>query len=552
MIRNLLIRNYILIDSLEISFPEGLVIITGQTGAGKSIILGALSLVLGGKADASLIAEGAENCVVEAEFTATEDLKEMIEEAGAEWNEDGTLVIRRVIYASGRSRSFINDAPVQLPLLSELSGRLVDIHSQHRTLLLSDHSFQLSLLDHYAGNADSLKECRDIFSKLTTLKAELAEVNSRLRKVVAEKEYNQARFKQLDDAKLRDGELEELDVEQKQLAHAEQIKESLSRAQSLFSSEDGSSISSSLKEICRTLQGLSKYIPSLEELSSRVESSRLELEDIESEVEDLNSSTELSEERLAAVEDRMGLLYDLMQKHACTSIAELITARDEYSAALFDSETLENRRDELVAEIDRTQAGYDKVAAKLHKNRLAKAEKFSLAVRDSIRSLELEKAVFNVEILPCEPGRSGIDSVRFLFSSNGTAPADIAKCASGGEMSRIMLCLKAMMARYAKMPAMVFDEIDTGVSGSVADKMGSMICEMGKDMQVFAITHLPQVAAKGQAHYLVVKNDEDGKNVTTIKKLSPEERVYELARMLSGSKVTEAAVSNARSLIGEV
>lgn len=552
MIRNLLIRNYILIDSLEISFPEGLVIITGQTGAGKSIILGALSLVLGGKADASLIAEGAENCVVEAEFTATEDLKEMIEEAGAEWNEDGTLVIRRVIYASGRSRSFINDAPVQLPLLSELSGRLVDIHSQHRTLLLSDHSFQLSLLDHYAGNADSLKECRDIFSKLTTLKAELAEVNSRLRKVVAEKEYNQARFKQLDDAKLRDGELEELDVEQKQLAHAEQIKESLSRAQSLFSSEDGSSISSSLKEICRTLQGLSKYIPSLEELSSRVESSRLELEDIESEVEDLNSSTELSEERLAAVEDRMGLLYDLMQKHACTSIAELITARDEYSAALFDSETLENRRDELVAEIDRIQAEYDKVAAKLHKNRVAKAEKFSLAVRDSIRSLELEKAVFNVEILPCEPGRSGIDSVRFLFSSNGTAPADIAKCASGGEMSRIMLCLKAMMARYAKMPAMVFDEIDTGVSGSVADKMGSMICEMGKDMQVFAITHLPQVAAKGQAHYLVVKNDEDGKNVTTIKKLSPEERVYELARMLSGSKVTEAAVSNARSLIGEV
>lgn len=549
MIRTLLIRNYVLIDSLEISFPEGLVIITGQTGAGKSIILGALSLVLGGKADASLIAEGAESCVVEAEFSASEDLKEILEEAGVEWNEDGSLLIRRVIYASGRSRSFINDAPVALPLLSDISGKLVDIHSQHRTLLLSDHSFQLSMLDHFAGNLEDLRLCREAFSRVSALEAELRQVEERLTRVLADKEYNEARFRQLDEARLREGELEELDVEQKQLANAEQIKESLSRVEALFSSEEGMSISASLKEIGKTFLSLSKYVPSLEELSARVESARLELEDIEAEADSVNSATELSEERLAAVEERMSLLYDLMKKHGCANVTELIGAREKYASALFDSDTLESRRDEIASDLQNARKQYEAISSRLHKSRTKASGEFALAVRDSIRSLELDKAEFLVEIAPSEAGRTGTDAVRFLFSSNGTAPVDISKCASGGEMSRIMLCLKAMMARFAKMPSMVFDEIDTGVSGSVADKMGSMICDMGRDMQVFAITHLPQVAAKGQAHYLVSKSDEGGRMVTTIKKLSHEERVYEIARMLSGSTVTEAAVSNAKSLI---
>ena len=552
MIRNLLIRNYILIDSLEISFPEGLVIITGQTGAGKSIILGALSLVLGGKADASLIAEGADSCVVEAEFSAPEDLKEILEEAGVEWNEDGSLLVRRVIYSSGRSRSFINDAPAALPLLSEISGKLVDIHSQHRTLLLSDHSFQLSMLDHFAENGEDLRLCRSAFAKVSSLSAELREVEERLTRAHADKEYNEARFRQLDEAKLREGELEELDVEQKQLANAEQIKESLSRVAELFSSEEGMSISASLKEIGRTFHNLSKYIPSLEELSNRVESSRLELEDIEAEADSVNSATELSEERLAAVEERMSLLYDLMKKHGCANVTELIAARENYASTLFDLDSLESRRDEIASDLQKARKEYETVSSRLHESRTEACGIFALTVRDSIRSLELEKAEFVVEIVPSEAGITGTDAVRFLFSSNGTAPVDIAKCASGGEMSRIMLCLKAMMARYTKMPTMVFDEIDTGVSGSVADKMGSMICDMGRDMQVFAITHLPQVAAKGQAHYLVSKSDEGGRTVTTIKKLSHEERVYEIARMLSGSTVTEAAVSNAKSLIEQV
>ena len=552
MIRNLLIRNYILIDSLEISFPEGLVIITGQTGAGKSIILGALSLVLGGKADASLIAEGADSCVVEAEFSAPEDLKEILEEAGVEWNEDGSLLVRRVIYSSGRSRSFINDAPAALPLLSEISGKLVDIHSQHRTLLLSDHSFQLSMLDHFAENSEDLRLCRSAFARVSALSAELRDVEERLTRAHADKEYNEARFRQLDEAKLREGELEELDAEQKQLANAEQIKESLSRVAELFSSEEGMSISASLKEIGRTFHNLSKYIPSLEELSNRVESSRLELEDIEAEADSVNSATELSEERLAAVEERMSLLYDLMKKHGCANVTELIAARENYASTLFDLDSLESRRDEIASDLQKARKEYETVSSRLHESRTEACGIFALTVRDSIRSLELEKAEFVVDIVPSEPGITGTDAVRFLFSSNGTAPVDIAKCASGGEMSRIMLCLKAMMARYTKMPTMVFDEIDTGVSGSVADKMGSMICDMGRDMQVFAITHLPQVAAKGQAHYLVSKSDEGGRTVTTIKKLSHEERVYEIARMLSGSTVTEAAVSNAKSLIEQV
>ena len=552
MIRNLLIRNYILIDSLEISFPEGLVIITGQTGAGKSIIMGALSLVLGGKADASLIAEGADSCVVEAEFSAPEDLKEILEEAGVEWNEDGSLLVRRVIYSSGRSRSFINDAPAALPLLSEISGKLVDIHSQHRTLLLSDHSFQLSMLDHFAENSEDLRLCRSAFARVSALSAELRDVEERLSRAHADKEYNEARFRQLDEAKLREGELEELDAEQKQLAYAEQIKESLSRVAELFSSEEEMSISASLKEIGKTFHSLSKYIPSLEELSNRVESSRLELEDIEAEADSVNSATELSEERLAAVEERMSLLYDLMKKHGCANVTELIAARENYASTLFDLDSLESRRDEIASDLQKARKEYETVSSRLHESRTEACGIFALTVRDSIRSLELEKAEFVVDIVPSEPGIMGTDAVRFLFSSNGTAPVDIAKCASGGEMSRIMLCLKAMMARYTKMPTMVFDEIDTGVSGSVADKMGSMICDMGRDMQVFAITHLPQVAAKGQAHYLVSKSDEGGRTVTTIKKLSHEERVYEIARMLSGSTVTEAAVSNAKSLIEQV
>lgn len=552
MLRSLSVRNYVLIDSLEIDFPAGLVIITGQTGAGKSILLGALSLVLGSKADAGMVGENGDNCVVEAEFSVAGDAaaREMVEDAGLEWN-GGSLTIRRVLGRSGRSRSFVNDEPVQVGVLSALSGRLLDIHSQHQTMMLSDHAFQLSLLDHYAGLTETVSRSRALWKKLTSLRSELSDTDSKLRELALQRDYIQAQFGQLEDAKLQDGELEELEAEQKQLAHAEEIKLNLMQALQRLSPEDGESIDSVLKEVVRLLDKVGQFIPAASSLSERMESSRLELDDILSEVSDLESRVDVSEDRLQIVDDRLSLLYELLRKHSCRTVGELIAERDRLSGMLFDSTSLQERRETLEKEISSLSAQLGDIAAVLHEGRIASAATFSQAVQSLVRSLELDQAVFSASVEDDQPGPAGRDSVRFLFSASGRNPVDVSRCASGGELSRIMLALKAMLARYAQMPAMVFDEIDTGVSGSAADAMGSLICRMGEDMQVFAITHLPQVAAKGQAHYLVSKQiTSDGKAVSTISRLDGEQRVQELARMLSGATVTPEAVANARALLG--
>lgn len=558
MLSSLHVQNYVLINSLEISFPEGLIIITGETGAGKSIMLGALSLVLGAKADASMIAAGADNCVVEAEFDMKDDasVKEILDANDIDWDE-GRLIIRRVVNSSGRSRSFVNDSPVPLPVLAELASKLIDIHSQHQTLLLSDKQFQLSILDHYAGNSQLLEDCKESYSKLNTLRREFDEVSTSLVSLSAQKEYNEAQFNELDSAKLQDGEIEELDAEHKQLANAEEIKENLSQAELLFSPSESDQeeghmpISAILKEAEKLLEKVGKFVPSAAELSARIASSRVELDDISDAVSTLNANTDISQERLQQVEDRMSLLYDLLKKHSCANIAELIAVREKYSAALFDSTSLQSRKGELEKQIASESTRLNEIAEKLHISRNKASKGFADAIQSSIRSLELERSVFGVKLLPQEISSSGKDAVLFVFSATGSNPVDVAKCASGGEMSRIMLCLKAMMAKYTNMPTMIFDEIDTGVSGSVADKMGSKICEMGRDMQVFAITHLPQVAAKGQVHLLVTKtfNQTDGSASTTIKQLDSSERVNELARMLSGSTITAAAIANAKSLL---
>ena len=552
MLRSLSVRNYVLIDSLEIDFPAGLVIITGQTGAGKSILLGALSLVLGSKADAGMVGENGDNCVVEAEFSVAGDAaaREIVEDAGLEWN-GGSLTIRRVLGRSGRSRSFVNDEPVQVGVLSALSGRLLDIHSQHQTMMLSDHAFQLSLLDHYAGLTETVSRSRALWKNLTSLRSELSDTDSKLRELALQRDYIQAQYGQLEDAKLQDGELEELEAEQMQLAHAEEIKLNLMQALQRLSPEDGESIDSALKEAVRLLDKVGQFIPAASSLSERMESSRLELDDILSEVSDLESRTDVSEDRLQIVDDRLSLLYELLRKHSCRTVGELIAERDRLSGMLFDSTSLQERCEALEKEISSLSAQLGDIAAVLHEGRIASAATFSQAVQSLVRSLELDQAVFSASVEDDQPGPAGRDSVRFLFSASGRNPVDVSRCASGGELSRIMLALKAMLARYAQMPAMVFDEIDTGVSGSAADAMGSLICRMGEDMQVFAITHLPQVAAKGQAHYLVSKQiTSDGKAVSTISRLDGEQRVQELARMLSGATVTPEAVANARALLG--
>jgi len=555
MLTALQVRNYVLIDSLEIDFPEGLIIITGQTGAGKSILLGALGLVMGSKADSSMVSEGADNCVVEAEFeTSDMSIRDVLEENEAEW-EDGHLTIRRVVNRSGRSRAFVNDCPVPVTVLQDIASRLVDIHSQHQTLLLNDKAFQLDILDHYAGVTGLRQECARLWKMLSELRNELKGIDEKLARLAGERDYNEAQLKQLEAASLRDGELEELEEEQKQLANAEEIKAGLAAVEELFTSAssggDLPSVTSSLKEAGKQLVKVGRYVPAASELAERVETCRRELEDILDEVVTVNSGTALSETRLEEVENRMSLIYGLLQKHSCADLAELIAFRDRLSDTLVDSTLLEEKRMELKAQVAETQVQLNDIASRLHDQRASAALPFASSIAESIREMELPYAVFEVILNDVPVSATGCDSIEFRFSSTGKNAVDVAKCASGGEMSRIMLALKSMMARYANMPTMIFDEIDTGVSGSVADKMGSVICAMGEFMQVFAITHLPQVAAKGSAHYMVSKSidPETSKAVSTIKKLSDEQRVMEVARMLSGSELTDAAVANAKSLI---
>ena len=563
MLKALHIKNYVLIDSLDIEFPAGLVIITGQTGAGKSILLGALSLVMGSRADSSVIGAAGDNCVVEAEFEVNDEdgsLRQYLDENEIDFDPvdgKGQLTIRRILNSNGRSRSFVNDSPAPLKVLSMLSSRLIDIHSQHETMLLRDKQFQMSMLDHFAGDSGLLQSCRTRWERLTGLKNDLDEVNANLSRTNAEKDYNQAQFERLDSAHLKDGELEELETEQKQLANAEEIKSSLYQVENYFSpsgddaQDDRMSIDSMLKDSSRILDKLSSYIPSASALSERIESARLELDDVLSEVSDLEAGTEISDERLQEVEERLSLLYDLLKKYSCTQVSELIELRDRLSESLADTSVLEARKSALEKEIGEAEKDLADACSDLHDARAKAVPSFSENICNSIRSLELDRAVFDVVLESGKPGPDGSDTILFRFSSTGKSPVDVAKCASGGEMSRIMLCLKAMMARYTNMPSMIFDEIDTGVSGSVADKMGSMICSMGDYMQVFAITHLPQVAAKGDAHYIVTKEFDGDRAISSIHKITGEDRVMEVARILSGSRVTPEAIANAKSLLGK-
>ena len=549
MLKSLHIENYVLIDSLEVDFPEGLIIITGQTGAGKSIILGALSLLMGGKADASVISEEGGSCVVEGVFITKEStVRDILEDNDIEWN-GGELVIRRTVASTGRSRSFVNDSPVSVTVLQELASLLADVHSQHQSLLLTDRRFQLRMLDAYASNTGLLESCAAAWTRLQDIKSELEKVHTQIRKANEEKDYLQARFKQLEEARLIDGELEELEAEQKQLANAGQIKDALSGMNFCFNPEGGSSISSSLKEVERLLGHIRDYVPAAEELSERIDSARIELDDISGTIQTIDSRIELSPERLEKVEERMSLLYDLMKRHSCASIAELIEKRDSLAFSIDYSSSLEEHCAELEKERSIAENNYNEIAADLGSSRKKVLKSFAGSIEQSLRELELDKALFEVRLSASNAGPTGCDEIQFLFSSTGSNPIDVAKCASGGEISRIMLCLKAMMAKYSNMPTMFFDEIDTGVSGSVADKMGSMICRMGEYMQVFAITHLPQVAAKGDAHYLVEKSEKGDRVLSTINKIDGEARLYEIARLLSGSTITPEAVANAGTLL---
>ena len=544
MLHSLTVSNYILIGSLDISFPEGLVIISGETGAGKSILLGALSLVLGAKADASMVGPHGENCVVEAEFGLDDEIRSLLEQADLPAEGD-RLLLRRTVAKSGRSRSFANDEPVSVNVLQELATRLVDIHSQHQTLRLGDERFRREALDLWAGCTPLREECARAWAKLGESRRELSLFEERLTRAKEEQEYNNARWERLDRAHLVPGELEALESEQKQLAHAEEIKEMLCEAQELLAPESGESLSGQLREAAKRLEKAGRYIPSLEPLAQRLASARVELDDIAQEVMAVNERSQASPERLEAVEERLSLLYGLLQKHGVGSLEELMDERDRLEGLVLDATTLVGEVEQARKAVQENSLQHDNLCAKLHAAREKGAPGFAAAVQEQLRFLELDRAVFQIGLEPCAAGADGSDNVRFLFSAEGRTPSDVSKTASGGELSRIMLSLKAVMARFKRLPTLVFDEIDTGVSGSAADKMGSLVCTMGTQMQVFAITHLPQVAAKGNAHYLVSKED----GVTSVRSLDAQGRVLELARMLSGATITPAAIANAQALL---
>lgn len=538
MLARLTINNYALIDALDISFPKHLVIITGQTGAGKSILLGALSLLLGARADADVICDRSRNCVVEAQF---------IDDEGQE------RIVRRVVTPQGRSRAFIDDMPVTLDELKTLTASLVDIHSQNSQTMLGDAAFQRKVLDAFAGNAALLGRYEAAYRHFKELGRELAELEQRVAQSARNRDYLQFQFDQLAKAALEPGELERLEKEQLELANAEDLKFSLRTALDALDNER-SDVQTALKEAIGNLSKAARVIDRLEPLLQRLESSRIELKDIVNEIDAEQEKISVDDARLEAVENRIALIYDLMRKHEVDDVDKLLALKDSLQASLQEGDDLGDR----LADVRRQKDEADKLCAELsmelHSARLQAAPKLSQVLQSSIRGLEMPFASFSaqLEALP-ERGPAGEDAVRFFFSAAGDdRPKELSKVASGGELSRIMLCVKALLAQHVQMPTMIFDEIDVGVSGSVADKMGRMIVGMGDNMQVIAITHLPQVASKGNAHYLVYKEIGDDRVASSkIRKIEGEERAREIARMLSGQEVTPEALANARVLLGQ-
>lgn len=534
MLQRLSIENYALIDHLDIQFPGDLVIITGETGAGKSVLMGALSLLLGAKADASAIKDKNRNCVVEAEFS----------DQGRE------VILRRVVSPAGRSRVFVDDEPVSLDELRELSTRLVDIHSQHQHLLLADRRFQLSALDGFAGLGDMMESYKALYEEYVSKRRELAELTDAIALDEKEREYIEFQYEKLNSARLSAGELQELEQEQTILSSSEQIKEYIARAEQLFEGEENS-IESSLREMEGILSRLTSYIPEFEDLRARVESSRIELKDVYEDVAAKGANINYSPKRLEEVDNRLALLYDLMRKHGVDSVEALIELRDKLSQRLSKGLDRSLEKEALEKKLSSLEKECSEMAMAIHSSRVAASPKLSTVLQQKIRSLEMPLANFEVSVrLRDSFAGDGQDDIVFLFNANGGQLQELSKCASGGELSRIMLCLKSLMASYVGMPTMVFDEIDTGVSGSIADKMGELIVEMGRNMQIFAITHLPQVASKGSAHFLVYKESDGGQMPQTkIKEISGEQREREIARMLSGSNLTPEALANARVLL---
>lgn len=551
MLRSLYIQNYALIEKLDIDFSRGFSVITGETGAGKSIILGAIGLLLGQRADVKSIRQGASKCVIEARFEiAAYGMQSFFEENELEYEDE--CILRREVYASGKSRAFINDTPASLVQMKELGEQLIDVHSQHQNLLLNKEGFQLNVLDILAHNEETLTTYQSYYREWKKLREELEELIAHVGQDRADEDYIRFQLEQLEEARLVDGEQEELEQEAETLSHAEEIKAGLFRADHLMVSDEGGLLTG-LKECLDTMLDLQKVYPSAGELAERLESSYIELKDISQEISGKEEEIEFNPVRLEEVNDRLNLIYTLQQKHRVSTVSELLALTEDYAAKLSNITSSDEQIEEMKA---RCEALYNKVkkqAAVLTKTRTVAAREVEKQMAARLIPLGMPNVRFLVEIgMRKEPGAHGADTVNFLFSANknGTLQ-NISSVASGGEIARVMLSVKAMIAGAVKLPTIVFDEIDTGVSGEIADRMADIMQEMGaRDRQVISITHLPQIAARGKAHYKVYKQDSDTETNSHIRLLTDTERVEELAHMLSGATLTEAALNNAKALLG--
>jgi len=551
MLVQLRIQNYVLIDDLEMNVSGGLTIITGETGAGKTILLGALSLILGNRADTAALRDKTKKCIIEGQFDIKEyDLVDFFERNGLDYEPVSSL--RREVNPEGKSRAFINDTPVNLNQLKELGSLLVDIHSQHETLTLQQSGFQLQVLDGCCDHQAMLVSYRNEFKKWKQSIQELNILTESEKKSKADQDYYQFQFDELDSAALRSGEQDALQQELETLSNAEEIKSKLSQGVNMLQQGEMNVIAE-LENVFNLLRPVVKFNEKIDAESSRIKSALIEIKDIASALEGLEQHIQYDSERIGTINERLNLIFGLQQKHRVSTIDDLLLLRDELSSRLLQISSLDNTIHKLNEQVLKQREALMKTASQLSKNRSEAARQAEKEIKDMLKEVGMPHATLKIEQQEMEePGENGIDKIKFLFSANkGVAMQELSRVASGGEMSRLMLCIKAMMARKVTMPTIIFDEIDSGISGEVAFKVGSIIEKISSRHQVMAITHLPQMASRGDAHLQVYKRVTGKTTHTGIRSLDQQERINEIAKMLSGNELTDAALENAKELLAK-
>ena len=550
MLKHLYIKNFTLIDTLDIDLYAGFSVMTGETGAGKSIILGAIGLLLGQRADSKTIKTGAEKCVIEAHFDLTRyDMESFFNENDIEYDADD-CIIRRELTSAGKSRAFINDTPVPLTMLKELGDRLVDVHSQHQNLLLNKQDFQLSVVDIIANDTKELTQYQQTYADYQTANKELEALRDEIERNRQNVDFLLFQYDELIGANLQPEELEALEQKSDTMTHSEEIKGALYTADIALQGDDSGAVEA-LRNTISALKGISKVFPMATELAERLDSTYIEVKDVAQEIGSLLERVDFDPAELEMVNNRLDRLYDLQKKYHADSIEELIAQRDEIGQKLSHIENSDEALEEMQQKVVQLKTHCEKEAQTLTTLRGKAAKQIEKEMQQRLVPLGMPHVRFKIEITKETLGKNGQDKVGFLFSANTSTPLQpVSQVASGGEIARVMLALKAMISGAVKLPTIIFDEIDTGVSGKIAEKMAEIMREMGQqERQVISITHLPQIAALGTHHYKVSKEESTKGTISRMEELSPEERITEIAQMLSGSDVTDAAIQNAKQLL---